>query len=249
MNLSEIRGEAWDIARDFGQVDEDRLWTKREMNRYINRVYKRIASETKCIRDNTTPSVCLISTAPVDYTTYATGTLDYIWANDTDGWLYQKNVAPYVYTYHSSIIQIDEVKWSNRTWRLMKVSCTKWQTNPWWEKVVGMPTEYCTDLQNGAIALNYRDEETDTLQLHVRRMPLVDLVDDNDIPEIRVNYHEFFLNGVLAMMFSKQDAEAFDGAKYNAYEQKFLKDLDEIKQEESQLDYHLRPNSPMKAFY
>jgi len=248
MNLQQIREECWDLARDIAPVDQDRLWPTREMNRYINRVYKRIASETRCIRDNATTSVCLITVAPVDYTTYEAGTLDYIWANDPGSWLYQADVCPYLLDLHDSIIQIDEAKWAKRQWKLVKVSARKWQTNPWWERVKGMPTEYATDLTVGKIALNFRDETEDTLHLQVRRMPLEELKDDKDVPEFRINYHEFFINGVLMHMYSKQDSEAFDGAKMLKFKEAFLQDIDEIKQQETQLEEYLRPNYSLSAF-
>ena len=43
MNLKEIRDEAYDIAREVGATDADRFWKIKEMNRYINRVYRFIA--------------------------------------------------------------------------------------------------------------------------------------------------------------------------------------------------------------
>jgi hypothetical protein len=248
MNLREIREECWSLAGEKGDYDDDKLWPMTDMNRYINRVYKHIARETLCIRDAITPEVCLISCPVVDYTTYVEGTIDYIWANDPTGWLYQKNVCQYRYALHPKIVQIDEAKWTNRTWKLTRVSVQKWQTNPWWEQVVGMPTEYATDLSNNTIALNFRSEEADTIRLQVRRLPLVDLIDDEDIPEIRESYHDFFLNGVLHNMYLKQDAEAFDGYKAAEYKQLYLADIDEIKQQESLLDRRLRPNHSLSAF-
>jgi hypothetical protein len=248
MTFAEIREECWDMANEIGEDDTDRLWPTKQMNRYINRVYKRIASETLCIRDSTTPSICIIPSAPVDYTTYTPGTLDYIWANDSESWLYQQDVSPYLFDLDPSVLRVDEMKWASRSWKLTKVSSQKWKHNPWWEKVKGMPTEYATDLQNRKIAVNFRDELTDNYQLAVRRMPLVLLIADEDVPELRVNYHEFFINGVLEQMYSKQDSEAFDGKKAADHGQMFLEDLDEIKQEESGLDERLRPNFSYGAF-
>jgi hypothetical protein len=246
ITLVEIRQECRDLARDFQA--EDYLWSDDEMNRYINRVYWRIATETRCIRDATTEEVCIINSAPVDYTTYAQGTLDYLWANDPNSWLYHQDVCPYVFPLHQSIIDIEEVKWVSRQWKLMKVSVNKWRPNPWWERVKGMPTEYCTDYKNKCLTVNFRDTATDNLSLSVRRAPLAKLVDDADAPEFRENYHEFFMNGVLYYMYSKQDSEAFDKEKAAEHYQLYLKDIDEIKQQESQLDAFLRPNYAMAAF-
>lgn len=249
MNLSEIRSECWGIARDTALLDSDRLWTTAEMNQYINRVYRTIARETKCIKDAITPEVCQISVAPRDWTTLtATDGMDYIWVNDSNSWLYHQNVSPHIFPLHPAIIQIDEIKWTTAQWRLTKVSVSKWQVNPWWEQVVGLSTEYATDLSSNTIALNFRNSIADTLRLQVSRLPLVDLINDSDIPEIRTQYHDFMINGILMWMYSKQDAEAFDMEKRDRYESRFLRDMDEIKQEEGRLDRRLQPNYAMGAF-
>jgi hypothetical protein len=251
MNLLELREEAWDVARDTALVDADKLWSTREMNRYINRIYRWIARETKCIRDSsdTNATLCQIASTPVDWTTLTPANgLNYTWATDPASWLYQKDVCPYVYTLSPLILDIDEVKWTNRQWKLVKVSVKKWQTNPWWEQVLGMPTEYATDLSNNTITLNFRSETADTLRLQVRRMPLVSLSADTDIPEIREHYHDFMINGVLWQMYLKQDADAIDKTKAEEYRQAFLRDVDEIKQQEIILDQMLRPNYSIDGF-
>lgn len=249
MNLREIREECWEQARDTALTDSDRLWREKEMNRYINRVYRFIARETQCIKDASTPAVCILDVDPVDYTTLTAGTLDYIWANEVGNWLYHKDVTPYLLDLHASILQIDEVKWMTQPWRLQKVSSSKWKQNVWWERVIGSyATEYATDLNTGKIALNYRMESGDKLQLHVRRLPLVDLINDDDIPEFRTHYHDYLINGVLMHMYRKRDAETLDEAKASEFENAFLLDVDEIKQQESQLEEHLRPNEALDAF-
>lgn len=248
MNLLQIRNEVFDVAREVATNDINRLWTIEEVNRYINRTYRQIARETRCIRDSQTPEICLIDSSVVDYTTYTAGTLDYIWANDSTQWLYHKNVCPYIYTLNPLIIDIEEVKWTERQWKLTKVSVRKWQTNPWWEQVVGMPTEYATDLSNNTIALNFRGETNDILRLVVRRMPLSDLSAEEDVPEIRTHYHDFIINGVLAQMYAKQDSQAFDQVKSLDFSARFKQDIDEIKQSETLLGENLRPNYSMTGF-
>ena len=249
MNLREIRQECWDEARDTALIDQDRLWTTSEMNRYINRIYRFIARETECIRDAVTPSLCNIPVVPRDWATLtADDGIDYTYVNDPGSWLYHQNVAPIVFTLNSKILQIDEVKWTYRQWILRKLSVMKWQTNPWWEQVVGMPTEYATDYSNNTLVINFRDTTSDTLRLQVRRLPLEDLTSDMDEPEFREHYHDYFKNGVLWLMYLKKDAETFDKVKAEEYHQMFLKDIDEIKQSETQLDSRLNPNNSMVAF-
>lgn len=247
MNLEEIRSECWALAREVGDDDSTRLWTKAEMNRYINRTYRDIARQTRCLRDSQS-SMCLVTVAPVDYTTYAQGTKDYLWANTPGMWLYQKNVCPYLIPLDPKILQIDEAKWTVKQWKLVKVSVTKWQQNPYWEQVLGMPTEYATDYQNNYLTLNFRAEDTDYLQLWVRRLPLTDLAADTDKPEFRSEYHDYFRNGVLAQMYAKQDAETLDAQKVIGYETLYREDLDKIKREEAKLDNRLHVNQSLGAF-
>lgn len=256
MTLAEIRQECWDLARDAAVNDADRMWRSAEMNRYINRVYRRIARETKCIRDSITTSICRIASAPpvslvalqdaAQTDSYASQDLAFY--NDSTSWLYGKLVAPYSYALSPLVIDVDECKWSTRQWKLTKVSVAKWRTNPWWEQVTGMPTEFCTDGDNGRLFVNFRSDTADTLKLAVRRMPISTLSYDVDVPEIRTHYHDFMINGVLELMYSKQDSQTFDNIKALDYGQKFLRDLDEIKQQESVLNNMLRANSSLDGF-
>lgn len=256
MNLSEIRQECWDEARETAENDLDRLWTTSEMNRYINRVYRNIARETKCIRDSITSSICRItSSVPADLAALQTLALtddfaaqDLDWYNSTDSWLYHTLVAPYSFALSPLIITVDECKWTNKQWRLTHVSIKKWQVNPWWEQVIGMATEYATDGDTNRLFVNFRTTDTDTLKLTVRRLPLVDLVSDTDVPEFKSDYHDFFKNGVLELMYRKQDSQTFDAVKAVDYHTKFLLDLDEIKQSEAILDNRLRANASLNAF-
>ena len=256
MNLKQIREEALGVARDDGDIDSDRLWSKDDMNRYINRVYRRIAKETKCIRDAVTPAVCRMTVAPfADLSALTADAAINSWSaddlalyNDPDSWLYQRLVAPNIYTLHPSVIAIDEVKWLHKTWRLTKVSYTKWTTNTRWEQTPGMSTEYATDYSNGVIVINYRELTADTLKLIVRRMPLKELVVDADVPEIKVQYHDYFLNGVLEQMYLKQDSQTFDKDKSVNFGTYFKADLDEAVQAEILLNEKLSPNNSLAAF-
>lgn len=238
MNLLELRSEAWDYAREVTSEDANRLWPKAHMDRYINRIYRHIARETRCIKDALS-SICHIDATP---------TTDHIYYDNPASWLYQQTVAPNNYQLDPKILDVEEVKWTTQQWRLTPVSVAKWQTNPWWEQVVGLPTEYALDYSTGYLTVNFRSTVADTLRLVVRRLPLANLEEDEDIPEFRESYHDYFLNGVLWQMFSKRDAETLDQAKANEFFVLFQKDLDEIKQEEAKLGARLRPNSSLDAF-
>lgn len=253
MNLAQIRSECWTIARETATNDSDRLWTKAEMNIYINRVYRDIARQTRCIRDDITYRIVCEPYADLAALTLAAATDPYaaedlVRYNDVNSWMYGTLCSPYVYALDPKIIDVEEAKWTSRQWRLTKVSVKKWQVNPYWEQVVGLPTEYATDLGTNKLTLNFRDQTADTLKLVVRRLPLADLSADSDEPEFRYNYHDYFRYGVLEQMYSKQDTQTIDVAKAAEYNLKYRQDLDEIKQSESLLDERLRPNYSMGAF-
>ena len=253
MTLAEIRQECWDEARETAVNDQDRLWTKSEMNRYINRVYRNIARETRCIRDTISYRIPVSAPATLgDLTTAALtdpfAAQDLDWYNDSGSWLYHTLVAPYSFALDPLIIEVFECKWSVAQWILTKVSISKWQSNPRWEQVVGLATEYSTDGDANRLFVNFRTESADTLKLAVKRLPKVDLVNDTDVPEFKVDYHDFFKNGVLALMYKKQDSQAFDAVKVVDYSTQFKLDLDEIKQSEALLDNRTRSNGSMAAF-
>ena len=256
MTLEEIREEAWSVGRETGADDASRYWSTAEMNRYINRAYFRMARETKCIRDSITPSICRISVAPptdeadliAKAATDSWYAQDLAWYNDSNSWLYGSLVAPYSYSLSPLVLAIDEVKWTSLPWKLTKVSVSKWQGNAYWEQVKGTPTEYCTDLDSKRIALNYRMESSDTLRLWVRRMPLVKLVNDSDVPELIDHYQEFLLEGVLAQMYAKQDVETFNVTKVQENEAIFVRNMDDVKNKEAWINDKLNSNGSLSAF-
>lgn len=256
MTLKELREEAWAVGRDTGTTDSSRYWSTAEMNRYINKAYFTMARETRCIKDSLTQSICRITVAPptdlADLTSKATTdsayAQDLAWYNDSNSWLYNKLVAPYSIPLSPLILSIDEAKWTNIALELKKVSSVKWQTNPFWEQVVGTPTEYATDLDSNRIALNYRLQTSDTLKLCVRRMPLAKLAADTDSPEFPSHYHDFLLEGVLAQMYAKQDTETFSVTKTKENEAAFLKNIDKVKGIEFRLNDRLLSNGSLDAF-
>jgi hypothetical protein len=226
------------------------------MNRYINRVYRVIARETRCIRDSINPTLCRITSAPpaslVALEAQALvddfAAQDLAWYNDSQSWLFGQLVSPYSYALSPLIIDVVECKWTLKQWRLQKVSVSKWQVNPWWEQVIGMATEYATDGDTNRLFVNFRTTDADTLKLVVKRLPKVDLITDSDTPEFKSDYHDFFKNGVLELMYRKQDSQTFDPVKAIDYSLKFKTDLDEIKQSESLLDNRLRAMGSLDAF-
>lgn len=82
-----------------------------------------------------------------------------------------------------------------------------------WEQDSGEPTNFVTDYQTGAIRLYPIPVADDDLLLTVRRLPLADLVDDADEPEIRLEAQPALVQWMLYRAYSKQDADTFDPQK------------------------------------
>jgi len=133
-------------------------------------------------------------------------------------------------------------------WTLRPGSVTKFQIDPLWDTRVGMPTMYATDYEQGKLTLNYLNDFDDTINLQVLRLPTEELSADADVPEIPAKYHRYFFHGVLAQMYGKQDADAYDADRLAAFTQMYNQDKESIKRKE--LRYGLIPRNvyPLGAF-
>lgn len=221
MTLKEIRDEARQYARDTAEQDTDRLWPDVEMNRYINDVYYDLAEECRLIRD---ASSAFCSIAMTD------------------------EVPAISYTLNDCILEILNARLLTKGWTLRPCSVTKFQADPLWDTRVGMATEYALDYEQGKLTLNYLNDYDDTIQLQVVRLPVAKLAADGDIPEIPIKYHRFFLHGVLAAMYGKQDSDAYDADRLASFTQLYAQDKETIKRKE--LRYELIPRNvyPLGAF-
>ena len=61
-------------------------------------------------------------------------------------------------------------------------------------------------------------------------------------------YQYAFLNGVLSLMYMKEDADIINEKKASDYKTLFAKDKDDIKHAETNMDNRLRPNYSFGAF-
>lgn len=82
-----------------------------------------------------------------------------------------------------------------------------------WESHTGTPSLYVTDYQHRCIRLYPSPSVADTLFLSVHRMPLADLVNDDDEPEIRYEAHPALVQWMLYRAYARQDADTFDPQK------------------------------------
>jgi hypothetical protein len=206
MNLKQIRDECWDIARETSEMDSDRLWSLNEMNAYINRIYRDIARTTKIIIDSTTVSTCQITLSSATP----------IFA-----------LSPLILSVHDCYYCATQTSVPISK-KLIYVPVICLGVDPMLITLHATPTYYSLDNATGNITFDtipLSADVTPLLKLRVSRLPLLDLIEDIDIPEFLVKYHDYFKYGVLWLMYSKQDSEAYDLAKASDFYQMYQLDI------------------------
>ena len=76
-------------------------------------------------------------------------------------------------------------------------------------------------LTEGYLVLDRLPAKADTLTLRCYRLPLSDMVDDSDSPEIRSMYHERMADWAISLCYMAPDAECFDQQASDRYAARF----------------------------
>jgi hypothetical protein len=118
--------------------------------------------------------------------------------------------------------------------------------NPYWQNApAASPRMFITDYQTGKLLLWPIPDQDDVLLLTVVRMPLAEMHDTEDSPEIAPRFHRSLRYWMMFRAYSKQDSQANDPKKaadaLALFEQEFGKKssaLDEtwIEREQSYMD-------------
>lgn len=75
-------------------------------------------------------------------------------------------------------------------------------------------------------------EVSDTVSMHVYRLPLVHVVDENHpLDEVAEDHHLYLLDWMRHLAYKKQDAETFDRAKSEDHEDAFRKYCEQCRKE------------------
>lgn len=121
---------------------------------------------------------------------------------------------PLVYI-DNRVVDIRRARLSLGAWKLQPFTVEEMDCGAGiqWETITGTPTAYVTDYQSGAIRLYPSPSVADTLLLMVSRLPLSDLVDDDDEPELRLECQPALVQWMLYRAYAKQDADTFDKDK------------------------------------
>ena len=116
-----------------------------------------------------------------------------------------------VVSLNSKIIDIKKARMSLDSQELYPITVN--QLALYWENDTGTPSHYVTDYQSGAIRLYPSPVVDDDLKLTVTRLPIADMADGEDEPEIREEYHSALVQWILHRAYAKQDIDIFDPHK------------------------------------
>lgn len=84
---------------------------------------------------------------------------------------------------------------------------------PGWEAQTGEPQAYVPDMNENEFRPYPTPTAAATISLTVIRLPLVDMDDVDNTPEIPARYHESLMFWMLYRAYSKQDSETLDKKK------------------------------------
>lgn len=206
MTLSDLIEQARIRADD--TVSTAYLWTDAEWKRYANEAEREACRRARLIVDSTTVSVCRV--------TLAAGTK--------------------TYSLDPRVIFIRRAKLSGVAVPLRRVSYRDLDRSvPGWEDETGEPMAHVPDMDTGKFRPYPAPTAAGTVTLTVVRLPLCDMVQDEDEPEINDRYHESLIHWMLYRAYSKQDAETKDAQKaaenLALFEQEFGKKSSAIDEE------------------
>lgn len=186
------------------RLDDDKVapyrWSDSELDDYINQAVIEAAIRSRFIVDSTTAACCIIAVVA--------------------------GVAEYAL--HPAIFQLRRVFDSTNKKTLCKTGFAELDASENnWQSKTGNPTHFINDLNhygdNNSITLYPTPESDLTLNLTAYRVPLADLVLDEDVPEIPAFHHRNLIYWALSLAYMKQDADTLNADKSLDFERKFEK--------------------------
>ena len=164
---------------------EPYLWSDLEWTRYANDAEREACRRSRLIVDSKTAGVCTLS-----LTTAETVALD------------------------PRVLFIRRAKLATATTPLRRLSYRDLDRNlPGWEDVTGEPYGYVPDMHTALFRPYPTPTVSTTVNLTVVRLPLNDMANNVDEPEIHIRYHESLVFWMLYRAYSKQDSETLDKQK------------------------------------
>src|SRR5574340_1804381 len=119
-----------------------------------------------------------------------------------------------VITLHASIIDVLRVKMASETVPLQLIPQDEMdRVNVGWDSMTGKPRAVIVGRDTGKLRLWPSPTENETLNLTVSRLPVAEMNDTEDTPEIPRAYHRALVQWMLYRVYSLRDGELFDPNK------------------------------------
>lgn len=220
-----------DLIKLFRQETDDTvapyLWSDLEAIDYANDAQIEACRRARLFVDSTTPALCRIAVPLLD--------AELVPLPD-----------PGLVTLDPRTLFVRRVRIAGRR-PLARMSMQDMESQyPYWQDAAPRtPTHFITDYETGKLLLWPTPDTAIDLQLTVVRLPLVDLNDGQDTPEIAPRLHRSLRFWMMFRAYSKQDSQANDPKKaaeaLTLFEQEFGKKssaLDEtwIEREQTDMD-------------
>lgn len=174
------------------------LWSDDEVTLWFNEAVNEAAIRARLIREDTNPDICVLNIQQ-DVTEYPLNQLitEIVYVS----MVYPGN--PTMIPYIIGKTSTDELDGSRPYWRTQKYRPTALIIND-------------TNVRTDCIP------DTDyTMNLEVYRLPLVDMANDNDVPEINGIHHIHLVKWVKHRAYERQDADTQDLQKSAKFESQF----------------------------
>lgn len=169
---------------DLDDTEEDYLWSDDELKRYINEALNEAVRRSRLIIDQATAEVCEIPVL----------------------------VGQSLYQLHRTIYMVLDVhaSWDDGPLCKWTTDEMNMRNRGWRNETSDAPNGYVLDFQSGALMLAQKPTAAGTLNLRVYRLPLVELVDDNDTPEIAEHLHRKLLHWAKHEAYLKPDSDTLN---------------------------------------
>lgn len=185
------------VRNEIDDVTAPYLWTDPELIEYAVDAENEAARRARLLIDSSTVAVCQIAVV----------------------------AATAAYDLDSRVIFIRRGKLSSEELPLSRAQMRDLDNAlPNWEADTGTPSHFVTDFETGKIRLYPIPTANTTLNLTVVRLPLADMNDLDESPEINARYHRSLRYWIMHRAYGKQDSETKD-------EKKSLENLAKFEQE------------------
>lgn len=183
MNLEALKTT---VRRRLDDLQAPYLWSEDDLTEYANDAEREACRRARLIVDSTTAEIVSINLSASTAT----------------------------YDLDQRILFIKRVKVADISTPLRRVSFKDLDRGaPGWEDETGDPQAYVPDMDEDKLRVYPIPTTAATATLTVIRLPLEDMADDADTPEIKPRYHDSLTYWMEYRAYSKQDAETKDDQK------------------------------------